>query len=211
VSRDDRDVVAFTGDERRVAWHRRRMRMRIAALATVLVAAHAAAQPGATTPGATATPAEHRVPPPYAYQPLTIDERELLERGEIGSGEYVAGGLLSIFVGFGVGQLAEGRWFDTGWIFTIGELTFFSAYIAGLNKSNPCTPECVHDRRGDPLTIAGSIGFVGFHLAGIADAFIAPPLHNARLHALRRRLGIVPVVTSAQDGNAKIAGVALQF
>src|SRR5689334_6547254 len=146
-----------------------------------LLAGTAAAQPGQT-------PAQ--LPPPYQYQPpppppmLTLDERHLLEDGEISDGRYVGGGLLSIFPGFGVGQAVQGRWSDRGWIFTLGETAAFGLMVYGISQDDCFLAlyDC-HDDGDDGAGefVTGLLAFTGFRIWEIIDAWAVPPMHNARV------------------------------
>src|SRR5262245_13896284 len=59
-------------------------------------------------------------PPPMQAQ-LTLDEQYLLDRGYISDSQRIRGGVASLFFGLGLGQAVQGRWTETGWIFTLGE------------------------------------------------------------------------------------------
>jgi hypothetical protein len=172
----------------------------LCALAIVFaLGARAQAQPG-------------MVPPAYAYQPqLSDDDRELLDRGEL---DRVSGGVVSILIGFGVGQAVQGRWHETGWIFTAGETVSMAVLITGIMKATlPDGPHCrMVPCDAAPMNgtiIAGFIGYSAFHIWEIIDAFAAPAIHNRRLHALQTRLAITPYVTL--QGDATTGGLALRF
>ena len=101
--------------------------MRVTLLVTALVAVlagSAAAQPGLTPPSYA-----YAGPPPLSLQ-LTDDDVKLLNRGEISDDRWLGGGVASVLVGFGVGQAIEGRWGETGWIFTLGEGGSFASMFA---------------------------------------------------------------------------------
>src|SRR5260221_3716305 len=157
----------------------------------------AAAQPGQAPPPAQQPPpqgypppAQGYPPPPYAYQPvaLTEEDRDLLESGEISDGQHMGGGLCALFVGLGVGQAVEGRWHETGWIFTLGETASMVAFMWGFFEQFNAGSH--NQASADTLLVGGMIGLVGFRVWEIVDAFAGPPAHNARLHQLRMRLGM---------------------
>jgi hypothetical protein len=56
-----------------------------------------------------------------AQTELSEEEREILERGEYSTGEWVGGGIVGYLAGFGIGQALQGRRSDIGWVFTLGE------------------------------------------------------------------------------------------
>ena len=45
-----------------------------------------------------------------------------MESSTMSQGQYVGGGIASIFLPFGIGQAIQGRYKETGWIFTVSEL-----------------------------------------------------------------------------------------
>jgi hypothetical protein len=172
-----------------------------------LVAGVATAQPGQT------------VPSPSAYQPqLTDDERDLLAKGEISDRRYTSGALASFFVGFGIGQALEGRWSDTGYIFTLGETASAVALIYGLDRTLHCFEGCSND--GSRWIIGGTFFLGAFRVVEIVDALIAPPRHNQRVRELRSRLGypshdvfygFKPLLTPPKNGDGAVAGFELRF
>ncbi len=107
--------------------------------------------PGPYTPGPYGPPQPGMVPAPYAYQP-TPEEQSLLASGYINDGTMLAGGAVAFLLGFGIGQGVEGRWHDTGWIFTLGEsvatATLIGSAISILgNCINDLDSVCNSDRR----------------------------------------------------------------
>ena len=120
----------------------------------------------------------------------------------------------------GVGQAIQGRWGDTGWIFTLGETASFVAMIAGAVRiADDCTDDfgdsrdCDHSD-GAPMMIVGALGFTVFRIWGTVDAFAGPTEHNRRVRELRWRLGMPvqvgwkPYVHRTRDGGAT-AGLTL--
>ena len=184
------------------------MRCAVAVVAAVVIvgslAGAATAQPGQT-------PAQ--LPPPYLYQPaapppmLTLEERHLLEDGEISDASYVGGGLLSLVPGFGLGQAVQGRWSDRGWIFTLGETAAMGLLIYGISKDD-CflkLEACHDDDDGVGEFVAGALAYTGFRVWEIIDAWAVPPMHNRRVRELRLRLGY------PQQGYGATAGVGMSF
>lgn len=169
---------------------------------------HAAAAPAAglraaARPRAVRAAAPHLRPPPQ----LTPEEAKLLARGEISSGTHVAGGLAAFFLGLGVGHGIQGRWDETGWIFTVGELASIAAIIVGIGEGEDSA-----------LVVGGAVGLVVFRVWEVVDAFAGPARHNRRLRELRMRLGyppapyaITPFVAPPRDGAGGVAGVSVRF
>lgn len=197
-------------------------------IAALLAAqATALAQPGASPP----PPPPPRYYPPQAYTPppagLTPEEHRLLAEGEISDGAHVGGALLSIFIGFGSGQAVQGRWGDTGWIFTLGEIGAIALIIYGAEQAAAADcyddPYCDEDAGGGPIAI-GLIGYLVLHVWEIVDAIGGPARHNRRVRALRMRMGyppagyyygqIEPYVTpigKSDDDDGAIAGIRVRF
>lgn len=156
------------------------------------------------------------------YQ-LTVDEQYLLERGFITDGEHIGGGLVAVFLGFGLGQAVQGRWSEKGYIFTLGEGASVVAMIWGMYQVVGCLDGGGEGRCNDsgvPLFLAGALALTVFRVWGSVDAFVVPPEHNRKLRALRMRLGlpvpmysrVMPYVTSPKgDGGGAVAGLTLRF
>lgn len=153
---------------------------------------------------------------------LTPDEAQLLQKGEITDGQHIGGAAASIFLGFGIGQAVQGRYGETGWIFTVGEIASFTALIVGLSQQfDDCfnSDSSCNDNRGEGLMIGGLVGFFAFRIWEVVDAFGGPPKHNRKIRELKMRLGmpvpmythrIVPYVNRTRDSGAT-AGVVFRF
>lgn len=207
------------------------MRM-VAALVALSISGIASAQPGAGAPPPPPPPTypQQYPPPPHQYQPgyaypagLTPEEHELLMDGEISSGQHIGGGVAALFLGFGTGQAVQGRWSDTGWIFTLGEAASFAVLIGGVVRTvDDCDLDgddnCDDNSDGPPLIIAGLIGFTVFRIWEIVDAFSGPNEHNRRVRELKFRMGVpvrvgerfMPYLNKTRDGGA-VGGLQLRF
>lgn len=171
-----------------------------------------------------APPPQGYAPPPQTYVPvqLTADDHELLQRGDITDGQHVGGALVSLFFGFGVGQAVQGRYGETGWIFTIGEIASITALFIGIGQAfEDCfgPDDTCNDNRGEALFWGGLIGFAVFRVWEVVDAFGGPPKHNRRVRELRMRLGIpqpmftkkvMPYVNTNREGGGS-AGFVIRF
>lgn len=210
------------------------MKLAIAIITSILATGVASAQPGADVPPPEAPADPSQPPPPPAMPPpvyapppqrfvpvqLTSEEQLLLQSGEISLGAHAGGVVVNWLVGFGLGQAIQGRWDETGWIFTLGEAVTFGALIYGLSQS--CLLFCTEEqedrnREVAPLLIGGLIGYLGFHIWSIADAAIGPAKHNRKVRELRMRLGmppmaqrLMPYVNKTRDGGG-VAGISLRF
>jgi hypothetical protein len=129
------------------------------------------------------------VPPAYAYQPaLSNDDRELLAAGEI---PHVGGAMVAdAFVGFGLGQAIEGRWGETGWIFTFGETIATAVFFDGLAQTICTAPNsrCGNNSSANGIALGGALALTVLRVWGFVDASVGPLRHNARVRELRARL-----------------------
>lgn len=165
----------------------------------------AVAAPSAAQPGASPT----RGPGPQNPVELTPEEHELLAEGEIDSVRHIGGGIVAYAFGFGIGQAVQGRYTDTGYIFTIGEAGSAGAFIVGIE---PCV-----DDDNCTLLIVGAVSLIGFRIWEVVDAFAGPARHNRRVRAVRRKAGQqqLPnwsgVIAPTSDGHGLAAGLTWRY
>jgi hypothetical protein len=188
-------------------------------LATLAVGARqAAAQPG-------------MAPPPSAYAPETVqvtpEEYKLLQRGYISDGQHIGGGLLGTFMGLGIGHAVQGRWGETGWIFTFGEAATFGLFAYGLVD---CVAESTeYDAYGNDYQssddcawgslIVGMLGMTVLRVWEVVDVWAGPANHNRKLRELRWRLGLdapprrgwATFAAPPKRGSGAVAGVVYRF
>jgi MFS family permease len=136
--------------------------------------------------------AQPAMTPPVAEEPI---------EDEISTEAHMGGVVANVFFGMGLGQAIQGRWLDTGWIFTVGTVVSMGALVSGIEGNGK-------------LAMAGLVGFGVFYSVGIYDAVVGPSRHNARVREQRaRRMGyppVMPYVSSAQV-QGTVAGVSLRF
>lgn len=187
------------------------------------------AQPGQTPPTPYGQPAPGPyAPPPHAYgtppygQPalLTPEEHDLLLRGEIEDGARFGGAAVNLFVGFGLGQAIQGRWSDTGWIFTLGEAASMTVMFASfIDAVDDCGYEdnCDDTDANVTLVIGSMLAFTVFRVWSVGDAISGPSAHNRRVRDIKMRVGIPvrlgelrPYVNRTRDGGGT-AGLSLSF
>lgn len=195
------------------------MRTMVVVVAVMLALATSAhAQPGMSQP----VPDGYASGPPMQVQ-LTVDEQWLLQRGYISDGETIGGGVVALFVGWGLGQAVQGRWSQKGYIFTAGEGVSTGVMLYGFFELfGQCFEGCSQARqdRYEALFVGGLIADSVFRIWEVYDAFAGPGEHNRNLTALRARLGMPPplytrlhpYVTPSHDRDGGgFAGVSLQF
>jgi hypothetical protein len=158
---------------------------------------------------------------PYPYPPiqLTPEEHQLLAEGEISPGQHAGGVVANWLFGFGIGQAIQGRWSDTGWIFTLGEAAGITLIIAGAARTCfLCESHEAED--GAALMIGGVISYLAFRVWSIVDAAAGPASHNRKVRALKQRVGlpmhasqrVLPYVAPARGGDGGgTAGLTLRF
>jgi hypothetical protein len=187
------------------------------AITSTVAVRSAHADPEGASPSPPSVPSAPALTP---RAPSDLADVELARRSEISGVQTAAGVLTATVVGFGMGQAAEGRWRDTGWIYTLGESISLGAAVIGLGEDIKHCPIGIF--RGDgwcgpanASAVLGLVGFGAFHLAGIIDAAVAPGRHNQGVRDARRRLGgasaphVVPYV--APTGHGSTVGLAMSF
>lgn len=146
---------------------------------------------------------------------FTDDDRRVLSIGEIGNTAYIAGGLLSSYPGFGIGHAVQGRFTEKGWIFTAGELGSLAMIVAGAGdcwKDSSTSSSSNNTCSGGGAIVLGFLGYVGFHIWEIVDAWVAPPQINNHYRSLRAQMyqsSLQPVFAPTKDG--AVAGFRVTF
>ncbi len=158
-------------------------------------------------------------PQPYPYPPvqLTAEEHALLSEGEISLGAHAGGVAANWLLGFGIGQAIQGRWSDTGWMFTLGEAAGITLMVTGALRL--CI-DCAEGENEDAgvLLVGGLISYAVFHIWSIVDAATGPASHNRKVRALKQRIGVpmhasqrvLPYASSTRDGGGTV-GLTLRF
>jgi hypothetical protein len=119
---------------------------------------------------------------------LSSDDEKVLMRGMITPNQQIAGGILSIVPGFGLGQAVENRYEEKGWIFTVGEATSVGIALAA-------GPHCIFDTNTPhgSCGVTTAFGIVAglIKLWEVGDAWIAPISNNQRYEQLHWQKGRV--------------------
>jgi hypothetical protein len=142
---------------------------------------------------------------------------ELANSPEISDRQAATGVVAALALGFGSGQAVEGRWKDTGWIFTFGEsLSLVFVASSAVDSFRQCAffpgQACPSAERA---LIGGLIAMGAFRLGEIVDAAVAPGLHNRGVRDARRRLGwasaphVAPYVAPTSHGST--VGLTMSF
>lgn len=194
----------------------------VATLLLVLVSSAARHRSAEAQPGRAPAPANQPLPPgfhsnPYGanYYLLSAHERELLLQGEISFGQTVGGGVLSLWLGFGIGHMAQGRYGSVGWKFTVGELAAIAGFSVGVGMAAADGYNNQPDAGGENLIIVSAIAYGILRVWEAIDAFTGPSVHNEKVRAARWKARGTPYygffVAPSQDRSGGIAGLHLRF
>ena len=158
------------------------------------------------------------LPPANTYQPaitLSANDQALLNIGEITDGQRIGGVAAAFFVGLGLGQIVEGRWSDTGWIFTFGEIASVGLVVHGAAEAlSTCGPGHGNCGGNNGWLLGGMLALCTFRVWEVIDAAVVPQRHNARLRALKVRMTapvFAPYASSSATGDGAVAGLAARF
>ncbi len=150
---------------------------------------------------------------------LSARELRVLEVGVVPRTNYVVGGVVGTWpVGLGTGHMVQGRWYDTGWKFTVSQLGAIGMMLASgtcvgkvfRNDDNDCTGP------HEVLMLSGLFAFTGLRLWEIYDVWAVPPRQNARHRKLEERIRSAPVPAASLTmvpvlTHERAAGLALQL
>ena len=153
---------------------------------------------------------------PTKYTDLSEADRRALQIGEISDASYIIGGILATYpLGLGIGHAVQGRYADTGYIFTIGELGSLAVLVAGIGDcSDDWWDEDDDEDCNGGLIFLGAAGYLGFRIWEAIDAWAVPPGHNRRVREIKARTGIASgewkgFVIPVQEG--ALAGISYRF
>lgn len=146
---------------------------------------------------------------------LTPKELEIYQDGKMTSGEYVTGGLLGTFVGFGLGHAIQGRYGSTGWIYTLAETGLLVATTINLAS---CVTHQVFASDNNCSGFLGSyVGYFVVRLIETGDVWIVPPFKISKYDRVMDKLdqleknkitmNVIPLLTSRQAG----LGIQVRF
>jgi hypothetical protein len=121
---------------------------------------------------------------------LSPDEQAIYARGHIGTGRYVAGGLVGTFVGLGAGHAVIGEYSNIGWAFTVGEVAGMALLMSGVVGELSCLFSCgvQENSNNNGLIAIGAALYYGFRIWEIVDVWVRPTTHNDRYRMLYWRL-----------------------
>ncbi|MEO8552876.1 MAG: hypothetical protein ABI678_23015, partial [Kofleriaceae bacterium] len=108
----------------------------------------------------------------------------------------VGGVASALTLGFGSGQAVQGRWRDTGWIFTVGEAASIGVLaFAWPSSTRPAGCYSYCQTGSESVAIGAIVALLAIHTWEIGDAIIAPGLRNQRFRRLTNRYGMQPYYT----------------
>lgn len=142
-------------------------------------------------------------------------------KADINHGRYIGGGIASIFAPFGIGQAIQGRYKETGWIFTVADSASLAVLTTGAivtaahvaNNTtctgNICKTTAPLPAAGISLYVIGAAALAGFRVWEIVDAWVTPPsegrLASAPAKRANERLAFMPMIAP------NYLGFAMQF
>jgi hypothetical protein len=119
------------------------------------------------------------------FRQLTDEERRILSIGYIDTPQYIIGGILGMYPGFGIGHAVQGRYMDKGWIFTVGELGSVAGLGVGLGN---CLGTHYDEPCDNALITVSVISFIGFKIWECIDVWVGPNQINSEIIEIRRSL-----------------------
>ncbi|MBN21847.1 MAG: hypothetical protein CL678_11255 [Bdellovibrionaceae bacterium] len=147
---------------------------------------------------------------------LSKEDQGILKMGLVEPTEWIIGGALGTFVGFGLGHAVQGTYeSSSAYIYTIGELVSLGLVVAGIpgailksvNKSDS-------EKQNFGLITIGAIAFAGFRFVEMVQVWFAPVSHNDRFEELKKqsakRIKIRPTLWSSRQ-NKIIPGIGIQL
>jgi hypothetical protein len=133
---------------------------------------------------------ESMTKPAQSMTQLTDNDRRILENGEIRSFRRVAGNILAVYPGFGIGHAVHGRYLHRGWIFTLGEVGSAAVIATSLSGCESATDGCF-------AALIGFSGFIGFKVWEFVDSIVGPIRDNRQYRNLQShfRMSVEPGIT----------------
>jgi hypothetical protein len=138
-----------------------------------------------------------------------IEDKAIIEAGPIGQRQYITAGITGSILGFGSGHVLVGKWRESGWMYTAGEVGFLSLMVIGYKKSIGDTLSTGFNGNFDgsqyAVMITGYVGFISTKLGEIFDIWTRPYEHNQRYKELTKdnplaQIQLYPVVAPSKLG-----------
>lgn len=145
----------------------------------------------------------------YASTPITpsFESNEYTSSIKtINEDSYIAGGVASILLGFGIGHAIQGRWKERGWIHT----AFQTGVIAGfLFGGNFFLPESITIEHYALYFLSGTLLFMGSRVWETVDAWALP--QSIKVISSNQQNNLYKTHFLYSQNRAKISGIALQW
>ena len=134
----------------------------------------------------------------------------------ISQGQYMGGGVASIFLGFGVGHAIQGRWKERGWIHTVVQsvslITSLGVVFVGLSTmGSPSAPgggmTLVGGPVWGPVGIIASFVLTGSKIWEVVDVWMLPD--SVRIISSSRKTGTSSLYS--YEPRVNVPGVSLQW
>ena len=147
--------------------------------------------------------------PPGLYD---AEEWRLLEQGEYEGSRIPLGAVVGTVYGWGIGHLIQGRWLETGYIFTLGEGVSGVGMVAGLIGVIECNRESACQISTATFFLSG-MAYLAFRITEVHDLWAGPAEHNREVRRLRQRARYLPAFSIAPDvaGGGGVVGLSGEF
>ena len=140
-----------------------------------------------------------------------LDEDQLIQQDytSISTGQYIAGGVVGIMLGMGIGHAVQGRYSRTGWIFTVGQLASgitFGVYFAQATIPSQSSNVSQTDNFG---LIFSAVALVGFRIWELIDVWWLPSSYKITVKNDRENQFILSPTILYSKYNSQISDPAL--
>lgn len=124
---------------------------------------------------------------PQARAALTPEDQEILDRGPLPNGRYLASGIVGTVAGFGIGHAIQKRYTPLGLVFTLGEVAATTALL--IDTTTQLTTTGSRETKLGSVAVAGLVVLVGLHAWEIVDIWLGGDHMRKRYDEVQSRAG----------------------